>query len=473
MDIRVEGVLCPRTEDVAGPRVLIVVESEGVRQQIQSATGYPVFATHGHLFRPPRPGESPAFTASGLLIARRPIEERAAVLADLTRTLSEGAWDGLLIGTDPDDEGDVIAADVAHLAAAHAPAATLFRITWQTLDSPSVQRSLKTTQPMARRQNWGAAGLARATIDAMLSSGLPGVGRVMTPLLAALARGGDPRALTLDFHRPWTLRDVLVMDRDRNVEARYNRAESLYLNGRLSYPRTAAQAFWPATCGVMAGAAPLLPGGSVHLRQSLLLPLSAPHEALHATQAAEYAALASVDHDESVPLEQLSANDALLTAVQAAALVSLDLLAADQVVEPPAPSPSPEAWIVDWQFRERLGRPSTWARRATRVATSGWLAPNAPVLNLSPDGHRALARAPDFMRSPDLSRLIEDHIAAEALRGASAEAIVASLQDRLGDLLPEVPQGLRAPAHLVRGETAEAVRDVSCDALVTGRMTPA
>lgn len=433
------------------PRTLIIVESEGVRQQIQSATGYPVFATHGHLFRPPQTGESPAFTASGLLIARRPIEERAAVLAEMARVLSEGSWDALLIGSDPDDEGDVIAADVAHLATTLAPAATLFRITWQTLDSPSVQRSLATAQPMAPRRNWGAAGLARATIDAMLSSGLPGVGRVMTPLLAALARGADPRTLSLDFHRPWTLRDVLVMDRDRNVEARYNRAEALYLNGRLSYPRTAAQAFWPATCGAIAGATPILSGETVLPRQSsLLLPLSAPHEALHATQAAEYAALASIEHDDSVPLDQVSANDALLTAVQAAALVSLGFLASDEVIEPPAPSVSAEAWIVDWQFRERLGRPSTWARRATRVAASGWIDRHHPMLGLSREGQRALARAPAFMRSPDLSRLIEDHIATEALRGSSPEAIVASLQDRLGDLLPEVPQGLRAPASSAR-----------------------
>ncbi len=421
-------------------RVLIVVESEGVRRQLQSATGFPVFATHGHLFRQAQSGEAPAFLASGNLIARYPIEERAGILAHLAATLERGQWQGILIGTDPDDEGDVIAADVAALAAEKAPAAALFRVTWQTLDPAAINRSLNTAQPMEARKNWGAAGLARATVDCMFS-GLPGVGRVMTPLLAALSRGGDLDSIRLDFHRPWTLRDVLVMDRGPDVEGLYRRAEALYLDGKLSYPRTGATAFWPETCRTISQVAPgrRIPATP---HQSLVLPLSAPHEALHAAEVAEWTFMALSSHDDSQPIERLSTNDAILVSAQAAALVSLGLVAPDQVIEPPDPARHPGAWIVDWQFREGLGRPSTWARRAARVVQSGWLIPDQLALTI--DGRRALTRAPDFLRDPALSRQIENHIAIEAARGLSAEEIVDSLRDRLGrDILPEVPQGLR------------------------------
>ena len=408
-------------------RALILIESSGSRDRLREIVGLPVFATGGHIWRDVPLGEAPVFDREGM--ARR-IPRHLATMKALWEILSR-PWEALLIGTDPDDEGDVIAADLVAMARTACPRAALFRVHWQTMEKEAVHHALGQATEINPLKDppLGAAGLARATIDRILieqAQRVPGGGRVAGPLLDALARSslpaGPPR---LAFDRPWTLRDLLVMGRGADTGQRYALAESLYLSGHLSYPRTAAQGYWPETQAILVDRAPLRSTQPLPLS----LPLSAPHEALWAT-----GPILLDTHPD-----MLSAPDAVLASVMAAAWVSQGIVPPEDMPAPPAPATGIDARLVDWQAREGLGRPSTWAQRAMAFCERGWATPEGA---LAPEGARVHQKVPEPLRDAAFSRAIEAHIADKAAEGWDALAIVRSAFARFSpDLVPP-------PSHL-------------------------
>ena len=403
-------------------RALILIESSGLRDRLREIVRFPVFATGGHIFRDVPLGEGPVFDREGM--ARR-IPRHLATMKALWEILSH-PWEALLIATDPDDEGDVIAADLVAMARTACPRVALFRVHWQTMEMGAVHRALgqATEINLLKDPPLGAAGLARATIDRILieqAQRVPGGGRVAGPLLDALARSDLPAGPPqLTFDRPWTLRDLLVMGRGADTDQRYNLAESLYLSGRLSYPRTAAQSYWPETQAILADRAPARSARSLPLS----LPLSMPHEALWAT--------GPVLLDTSP--DMLSAPDAVLVSVMAAAWVSQGIVSPEDLPAPPTAATGIDARLVDWQARESLGRPSTWSQRAMMFCQRGWVTPEG---TLTPEGVRVHQKVPDLLRDAAFSRAIETHIAEKAAEGWDARAIVMSAFARFSpDLAP-------------------------------------
>ena len=403
-------------------RALILIESSGLRDRLREIVRFPVFATGGHIFRDVPLGEGPVFDREGM--ARR-IPRHLATMKALWEMMSH-PWEALLIATDPDDEGDVIAADLVAIARTTCPRAALFRVHWQTMEKEAVHHALGQATEINPLKDppLGAAGLARATIDRILieqARRVPGGGRVAGPLLNALARSdlpvGPPR---LAFDRPWTLRDLLVMGRGVDTGQRYALAESLYLSGRLSYPRTAAQGYWPETQAILVDRAP------TRSPQSLppSLSLSLPHEALCATE--------PVLLDTSP--DMLSAPDAVLASVMAAAWASQGIVPAEDLPAPPTAAIGIDARLVDWQAREGLGRPSTWSQRAMAFWERGWVTPEG---TLTPEGVRVHQKIPDLLRDADFSHAVEAHIAEKAAEGWDARAIVMSAFARFSpDLVP-------------------------------------
>ena len=214
------------------------------------------------------------------------------------------------------------------------------------------------------------------------------------------------------------------MGRGADTVQLYALAESLYLSGRLSYPRTAAPGYWPETQAILVDRA--------FLRSTQLLPpslpLSAPHEALWATGPV----LLDTHPD------MLSAPDAVLASVMAAAWVSQGIVPPEDLPAPPAPAMGIDARLVDWQAREGLGRPSTWAQRAMAFCEKGWATPEG---TLTPEGARVHQKVPELLRDADFSRAIEAHIAEKAAEGWDAPAIVRSAFARFSpDLAPLRPQ---------------------------------
>ena len=431
-----------------GHRALILIESSGLRDRLREIVGFPVFATGGHIFRDVPLGEGPVFDREGMV---RRIPRHLATMKALWEMLSR-PWEALLIATDPDDEGDVIAADLVAMAQATCPRAALFRVHWQTMEKEAVHYALGQATEINPLKDppLGAAGLARATIDRILieqARRVPGGGRVAGPLLDALARSDlpvDPPRLAFD--RPWTLRDLLVMGRGTDTGQRYDLAESLYLSGRLSYPRTAAQAYWPETQAILVDRAPTRSTQSL----SSSLPLSVPHEALWAT--------GPVLLDTSP--DMLSAPDAVLASVMAAAWVSQGIVLPEDVPAPPTAATGIDARLVDWQAREGLGRPSTWGQRAMMFCQRGWVTPEG---TLTPKGRRVYQRVPDLLRDAAFSRAIEAHIAEKAAEGWDAPVIVMSAVARFSPDIVPPPSRLsdRALTHDIDpgGHIAGRVKD--------------
>ena len=409
-------------------RALILIESSGLRDRLREIVRFPVFATGGHIFRDVPLGEGPVFDREGM--ARR-IPRHLATMKALWEVLSH-TWEALLIATDPDDEGDVIAADLVAMAQTTCPRAALFRVHWQTMEMAAVHRALGQATEMNPLKDppLGAAGLARAIIDRILieqAQRMPGGGRVAGPLLDALARSDVPvGSPQLTFDRPWTLRDLLVMGRGGDTGQRYALAESLYLSGRLSYPRTAAQAYWPETQAILVDRAPGRSGQSLPPP----LPLSVPHEALWATGPVLL---------DTCP-DMLSAPDAVLASVMAAAWVSQGIVSPEDMPAPPAVATGIDARLVDWQACEGLGRPSTWAQRAMAFCERGWVMPEG---TLTPEGVRVHQKIPDLLRDAAFSRAIEAHIAEKAAAGWDARAIVMSAFVRFNSDLVSTPFHLR------------------------------
>ena len=133
----------------------------------------------------------------------------------------------------------------------------------------------------------------------------------------------------------------------------------------------------------------------------------------------------------------LSAPDAVLASVMAAAWVSQGIAAPEDLPAPPMAATGIDARLVDWQAREGLGRPSTWAQRAMAFCERGWVTPEG---TLTPEGMRVHQKIPDLLRDADFSRAIEMHIAEKAAEGWDARAIVMSAFARFSpDLVPSPP----------------------------------
>ena len=95
----------------------------------------------------------------------------------------------IVIATDDDDEGDVIAWDVANLAEASQLPVLRMRLGAITIES--VRAALRELRPVTPQD--AASGMTRVMLDRALGIGLSapthGVGRVLTPMLELAARG--------------------------------------------------------------------------------------------------------------------------------------------------------------------------------------------------------------------------------------------------------------------------------------------
>ena len=140
----------------------------------------------------------------------------------------------------------------------------------------------------------------------------------------------------------------------------------------------------------------------------------------------------------SIPIPTgFSAPDAVLMSIMAAAWVSQDIIPPEDMPAPPAAAMGIDARLVDWQAREGLGRPSTWAQRATAFCARGGVTPEGA---LAPEGARVHQKVPEPLRDAAFSRAIEAHIAEKAAEGWDARAIVRSAFTRFSpDLVPPPP----------------------------------
>ena len=311
---------------------LWVIEADGKVKRFQEILkkagirGVGVFATGGHLFSAPQ-------RLHPLGIDRNYQDVRNPVRQDRVEKLTflAGLADHLIVATDPDDEGDVIAGDVARLVQKIRPDLPISRIRLQALSPAALTSALEKRGSVGE----GVAGTVRRVFDRWIggtfsrSQGVP-VGRVFSAFLSVVsqtplplgrvvirypAKEGPPFLATVPLlagkKDEWSARirafDSLLPVSPARVELRprpapfsfgdalldlrrnagmsvvegARRIQSLYERGVLSYPRTDSRGLSPESAEDLLSLAKKAGlTGFDPARLPSLDPLS-PHEALH------------------------------------------------------------------------------------------------------------------------------------------------------------------------------------------------
>lgn len=177
-------------------KVLVVIESPG---KVKTLSGVlesleinaSVYATHGHLLNNPR-------TLDPLCIDERFREtHREPIYPPAIQKLKEMAdrVDFVIAATDPDQEGDVIAQDVADILADK----KVLRAHFQGLDAISVAAGMKAIGLVDQERSW--PGAARRILDRLIGSVMAGSdidihsGRVQSSLLGFISKKPQPFAM--------------------------------------------------------------------------------------------------------------------------------------------------------------------------------------------------------------------------------------------------------------------------------------
>lgn len=150
-------------------------------------------ATKGHLFSGPENLTPLGINHHFQETIRNPINP--AICQKISQCA--GKYDFYLVATDPDHEGDVIAADIASLLST----STLLRVRMHGLDTESVKRALKQAEKLNIQDSW--PGKTRRILDRVIGASLSNrdygisVGRVISGLLGTLKETPQPYGFAL------------------------------------------------------------------------------------------------------------------------------------------------------------------------------------------------------------------------------------------------------------------------------------
>lgn len=498
-------------EDSPRKEVLLVIEAPGKIDALDKALRacgwrHPtrIFATKGHLFTNPRSltplGIDTTFTEH----LRAPVNP--AVIAELRRLVTGR---DVIVMTDPDDEGDVIALDTA-IVARHGGAHSISRARCAALEPSQVLNALRNRGPVVP----GAAvpGRGRAIVDRLIGGVLShrgrAVGRVLSAVLRAIKDGrpavGDailhlpsadhgppfvaavPVASASEAEelqracaelppmrgrpaapRPPAHTGEIMIEMDRRLDLKPERTsrilQSLYMSGALSYPRSDGRYLPPSAVQTLAT--------SMRRAGCVCRPAATDDDGQ-----------GSGHHPAPHPLQPvaLRAEPERLPVVQAV----LVTLARDLARRCSGREEEPEWVLPDWARRAGfrrlrgaplpggetrppgfypwhaetavlsvlldygLGRPSTWANHATEIVERGLVAAHRGGLELTPKGEMWLEAA-GGIADVALSRRLE-----MILRGAPGSGWRATAAAAVG-ALPE------AERMRVRAALAESAQEAN------------
>lgn len=181
---------------------LFIIEAPGKRERIQTLLNelgvqVRVIATKGHIFHAPQSLSEHALDQSFREIKREPRDpQRVRYLLEQVEAARI-----VYIGTDADQEGDVIGWDVATLIAKSHPAP--LRVRLRGIDSNSIREALATATPIQKSD--ATPGRTRSIIDRLIGKAFSkdgvAVGRVSTALLGVIA-GHKPTPYRLTLTAP-------------------------------------------------------------------------------------------------------------------------------------------------------------------------------------------------------------------------------------------------------------------------------
>lgn len=190
-------------------------------------------------------------------------EERRARHPDVLRRILESAYraDHIILATDPDEEGEVIAQDLATIfTEAGLGEISASRLRLYGLDNASIRDALATTEPVhlaTMAYDWppALAGHTRRILDRWIAGSMGTrerpVGRVIAGFLDAAQRFPSEQYNIPSVHDgiPAHLGDLLLAPElgDCPVQRITDTLQVLYETGRVSYPRTDSHDLSPRT----------------------------------------------------------------------------------------------------------------------------------------------------------------------------------------------------------------------------------
>ncbi len=391
-----------------------MIEAPGKRKRFQDALRWMpkqwsgeivVLATGGHFMESPPIG-TPAIRPDGSLVR---FPKKGDRIVKLTEHLSRAVE--VVVATDPDDEGEVIGADIAALSV---KGTLVTRAIVHSMDVESIRRGIEERIPW---ENKSARGIARATIDRLIlekfgERGLS-IGRVVSPVLELTGKESIWKTLSTkpDVTAPWNLSDLLCIKSEQTVLEKNRLSENLYLAGKVSYPRTDSRSFsedvsrtiknWISRLSIAQEAETLL--------RSFESERDSAHNALYA--------MGKIGWDDN--LYNASSSTAMHVQVARSSIAGAGGNPEKQWGKFEWSS-SPDAKLVRLQESHRLGRPSTWASRADNLISRDLVNERG----LTPNGRFSLERAPVFLRDEKTCVGIEDLITEKSRdRWTSAEIV--------------------------------------------------
>lgn len=424
---------------------LIITESprKGDRLSTLWPSGRPrAMPTNGHLFVPP-----PSLTPLG--VGTDWADVRVPRHPDWIQALSAAIDDAqeIIIATDPDAEGEVIAQDVGSLVARVDPGKKASRLRLTSLSQSAVLDAIDNmerldVEPMALF--WPAAqpGHVRRILDRICAGvfGTPSkpAGRVLSGFLHCAARvePPEPEPLKNTAPGPGNLADLLLADelRDMSVEEIYGEAQYLYERGALSYPRTISRTA-PEDFELASGA-------------------NDAHPALHAT----------VPRQEAERIRGYAQGEPPGLPPYMRVLVAVERRYTGGVRRPQTDSDPDTRAILRLLSDAGLGRPSTWASFSSTQARRGLYAAGT---GLTDDGKRFLDWQPEWLDEGFSARL-EAALSSNRPAAAQVQDIVTTLprdaRRRVYEFLEENPRASiadssaqarsRAPLRTASGHAA-------------------
>jgi len=393
---------------------LIVIEAPGKIEAFTLALGrgWRVFATKGHFVQNPE-------RLRPLYIDRR-FKETARIpdpvrLEELKKAIC--GVSGVYLATDADDEGEVIAADVARVAREK----DLYRVIVRDLDHETIRAAVRNAVKYKRRDT---AGTTRRIIDRILGgvfSKNGGCGRVLSPLLASIERGDETYC---ELSGPWSYGETLLaLRRELNIPVQEGakRLQKLYEGGLLSYPRTAGRGFSPETQRDL-----ILFARRRNMPPTLDLPAatgSEVHEGLHPTRRGLEMVTLGPD-PKNLP------GDSAVLSVLARNLVfcmrggDVPWTFCRHERRPLAP----DEILLAKMLRLGLGRPSTLASHVSRIIDDRLVETSRNGgLALSPKGRRWVDATPSWLKDVGYSISVENAINQMSMVHKPARAIISNI----------------------------------------------
>ncbi len=391
---------------------LIITESARKAERLASlwpsgrARGMP---TNGYLFIP-LPELSPVGVKADWTDERVP--RHPDWLAAMGDAISEA--DEIVIATDPDAEGEVIAQDVMSVVHRFSPASKTYRLRLWSLDHAAIAEGVAAMEPVDPEIDsrfWSAAqpGHVRRVIDRLCATVFGSrekpVGRVLSGFLdVAASQPVPPDGENGDgVTGPGNLADLFLAGElaDLTVQQIYDEAQALYESGSISYPRTLSRVpvdeFRKAGAGLGEGAHPAL-------HNTVARPL------LHRLR----------DYAESEP-PGLPPGMRIMVAIERMTSGGLRRCPAD--ADPDARA------ILRHLMTAGLARPSTWAGFATHQAQRGLFDHRQ---GLTARGRQFQQWQPDWLNA-DFSRTMESRLTPKT---------PAPVQ--IGQLVSEMPRSAQA-----------------------------